>query len=158
MDNQKEQASALLEKKRQAFLAYEQEIDGIITGSTEEILEHGEAINRLVAKIDDINQRLHELCADNESLTAAVRSSGMQGDLPEEYQEIFEKSMAVRSVISRIQNMEDQVMDRLGQERDGLMEKIKQTNQSNEARASKYYTTTTHGLKSGRHGGNLGNA
>lgn len=142
---EKQEIILLLQKKRELFLEYEKETMEIAAGSEDDIEKHMENRIRLQSEIDENSGRLEQLCesADEpEKLLAAVKSSCTREELSEELQEIFELSMQVRSVVNRIQMTEPQAMGRLESVRDEALKKIKEMNQSSQAKASRYYNST----------------
>lgn len=141
-----EQLGELLEQERKYFLDYEAATYAIAANAVEEMEAQMHIRTHCQEQIDRLLQEIETVCGDDaegQRLLSITRNQCSRGELSGEPQSLFDKGMAIRAIILRIREMEPQALERLTEERDILLEKIKSVNQGNEAAASRYYRSTT---------------
>lgn len=138
-----DQVCALLRKKRELFLRYEEVTYGIAAGDAEGIADCMQERTRIQSEIGELDEALRALWGEDGQLLAAASTRCARGELPEELRPVFDCGMAVRAVMVRIREIEPQALERATEERDGLLERIKSVNQGTGAAASKYYRSTS---------------
>lgn len=135
-----EQICALLEEKYRLFLKYEKETDALLLCELEELETHMKGRERLVAQIDGLNRQISEACGGAKEIMDAVYNRCDRGGLPEALAQIYDRAQAVFQIINRIQQSEPLAEMRLRRERDALEEKIRDSNRSSAAQASRYFS------------------
>lgn len=133
------QLLTLLEKKRAYFLTYEKETEGLLFGDVQDMEKCMEERQRLIKEIDSCDREIKELCGEDKALCQAVKASCKRGELPEKYQEVYDRAMAVRAVWARLADSELQAEIRMKQEQLDALEQIKSANRGQGAQAARYY-------------------
>lgn len=135
-----EQVCGLLTERREWFLLYEQETESLLSCGIDEMPAHMQERDRLAAWVDDTGYRIEEACRDDPELLAAAFNRCDRGGLPEAIAQVYDCGQQVFQVINRIYKLEPMVLLRMQQERDKLEEKIKDSNRSPAAQASRYFS------------------
>lgn len=130
-----------MQQKNAAFEEYETHTRALLECDIDDIEGHISRRGVLCGKIDQLEESIRAACAQTsqpQKALLAVRSRCDRGDLPQDLAPVFDAALEISGIIARIQGLEKEVQERLEQERDGLREKIKEHNQSSQAKASKY--------------------
>ena len=133
----------LLEQKKQRFLEYEQITNEMLFCDSDNLEERmGERV-RLIHAIDRLDEAVKAVCDDageeGAMLRQAVRANGERGALPAAMRAVFDQTIEIRAVISRLPDLDQQLEMRLCQERDSVLEQIKSANRGQGAQAARYY-------------------
>ena len=144
----------LLEQKRMYFLHYEKEMEELPLLPAEEMeacLERGAVI---IKKVEELDGRLNQLIQQNGSLAwSAVSHDCDRSQLTPELGKLYDASMGVKAVASRILKNDDMIRQRIAYEREQALDKIKEINSRADSVAGKYqrYTKTGSAPLSIRH-------
>ena len=132
----------LLGEKHELFRQYEAVTEQMLTCPIDDLESCVKKRDRLIAGIDRVDAAVGTLVSDAKSplLYEAVRGKCDRGDLDDAVGAVYDAAAAVRSVISRLPDVELQVDGRLMREQQCLLELIKSTNRGMEAQASRFAT------------------
>lgn len=135
-----EQICALLEKKCGLFQQYEEETGTLVYCALEEMEAHMQERERLAAQIDGLDREIEAACGGSEEMLDAVHNRCDRGGLAQAPAKVYDCAQAVFQVINRIRQTEPLAEMRMCRERDALEEKIKDSNRSTAAQASRYFS------------------
>ncbi len=120
---------SLLEEEKQCFMAYEQATLALLSceadAAEQYIIQRGELANQVDTLIEDM-ARLCDGEPAGDVLLAAAKGNIDFARVPSEHQPVFYAGQAVRSVIHRITQTEQQAEARLQALRRQALERIKQ--------------------------------
>ncbi|MCI8622811.1 MAG: hypothetical protein HFG26_04030 [Provencibacterium sp.] len=150
-----EQICALLEQKCGLFREYEEATHALLACELDEMETHVRKREQLAKAIDGIDRQIEALCGGSEEWMGAVRNCGNRGDLSAEMAQVYDSAQPVFQIINRIRREEPLVEKRMSRERDGLEAKIKDSNRSTAAQASRYFSGAR-GSESALSGGHFG--
>ncbi|MCL1848382.1 MAG: hypothetical protein FWF83_01740 [Clostridiales bacterium] len=141
-----DQMLELLEGKKAYFLHYEKEMESMPLLPAEELdacVQRGAAI---IKKIEELDGKLNLLLQQNGAMAAsAVKHDCDRGQLPQELGMLYDASLGVKAVASRILQNDGMIRERIALERDKAMESIKEINQRASSVAGRYQRTTQAG-------------
>ena len=136
----------LMEQKRVYFLHYEREMEELPLLPAEEMdscVQRGAAI---LKKIQELDARLGQLIQQNGPLAISAANHECNRDqLPPELGKLFDASMSVKGVASRILKNGDMIRERIAFERGQALDKIVEINNSSASVAGKYQRYTQPG-------------
>ncbi len=135
-----EQICALLKEKCGLFLQYEQETDALLACTLEEMQAHMKEREKLAGQIDGVDRQISEACGGSQEVMDAVYNRCDRGGLPEALAKIYDSAQPVFQIINRIRQAEPLAEMRMQREKDALEVKIKQSNRSSAAQASRYFS------------------
>ncbi|MEM1485302.1 hypothetical protein V6615_10545 [Oscillospiraceae bacterium PP1C4] len=134
----------LLCEEKAAYLEYETHTQRLAICDIDEIELYVEQREALIKQINEMDQQIKKLCdkdeADGLLAYQAVKCKCDKEQLPERLDKIYDAGQEIFAVANRIRGMEPQILERLEFERANLLMKIKENNQSVQAKASKYYS------------------
>jgi hypothetical protein len=134
-----EQILDLIEQKRVYFLHYEREMEELPllpVGEMDACVQRGAVI---LKKIQELDARLSPLILQNGALAiSAVNHECDRSQLTPELGKLFDASMSVKGVASRILKNDDMIRQRIAFEREQALDRIKEINNSSASVAGKY--------------------
>lgn len=136
--NRASELCELLNQKKALFEEYEAETLRLTAGSVEGISERLDRRALLREKIDELTQRLGELCPSDELLKKAMRLDCARGELPEEARRVFDAALEVQAVLQRILQEDGLAVARVTEERDAAADRLRALNSGKEAAAARY--------------------
>ena len=141
-----EQMLELLGQKRMYFLHYEKEMEELAILPAEEMeacLERGATI---IKRIEELDGRLNQLLQQEGPMAlSAVNHECDRGQLTPDLGKLYDASLNVKAVASRIIQNDDMIRQRIAYERDQALEKIKEINSRSDSVAGKYHRYTRSG-------------
>ena len=141
-----EQMLDLLEQKKSYFLHYEKEMESLPllpVDELEDCIQRGEVI---IKKIQELDGKLSQLAQQGGALArSAINNECDRGQLSPDLGRLYDASMGVKAVASRILKNDGMIRERIEYERDKAMESIKDINQRASSVAGRYQRTTQTG-------------
>ncbi|MCL2166466.1 MAG: hypothetical protein FWH49_04165 [Clostridiales bacterium] len=142
-----EQMLELLEQKRLYFLHYEKEMEALPLLPAEELDPCVQRGAILIKKIEELDGRLKQLAQQNGSLArSALYHDCDRGQLSADLGKLYDASMAVKAVASRILQNDATVRERIAYERDKALNSLREMSQHSSSVASKYRRSAQTGL------------
>lgn len=129
----------LLADKRDAFLEYETHTNEILVSDPDAIEEHMRHRERLIKHIDILDKQLKELASQDQELYKALRCKGDRQALSDSLGAVYDSAQQVYAVVDRIFQAEPSALAHVQAQREILLQKIAEHNQSNDAIATKFY-------------------
>lgn len=152
----------LLQKKQETFSRYEEATRAMLSCHTDALEEQVDLRQQLIGEIDSLDQEIGALlaqCGPNAPLVGqALRNACPRDSLPEELRPLYDSARPIVAIIHRVGRMEPQVRERMEDERDSLLEKIKDHNKSPNVQAARLYGSLTPTSTGEYLGGGLGKA
>ena len=127
--NTVEKICALLEKKKQLFLEYEQATKTLLECDADAAEHYITQRSELATKVDEVTEEIGRICDKEEYSELLMNIAAGQTnfeDVPTEYKGIFTQAQEVRGIAYRISTEEPQVLQRLGSLRTEAEVKIRE--------------------------------
>ena len=141
-----EQMLELLDQKRVYFLHYEREMESmplLPVDELEDCMQRGAVI---IKQIEALDGKLGQLLAQNGAMAqSAVNNDCDRGQLSPEMGKLYDASMSVKAVASRILMNDGMIRERITYERDKALEGLKEVSKQSSSVAGKYQRTTQTG-------------
>ena len=138
----------LLEQKRLHFLEYEKEMEDLPLLPVEEMEACVERGGVIIDKVKELDDRLNQLLQENGPLAlSAVNHDCDRGQLDGALGKLYDVSLGVKAVASRILENDGMIRQRIEYERDLAMEKIKEINTQASSVAGRYQRSTETGAR-----------
>lgn len=151
---------AQLEQKRSAFLAFERASAAMLCCESDELQGYMQQREKLVGESDRLDEQIEALLRQagpqEEALRQALGGRCGWDALPDELRPVYDAAAGTRAIIRRIRELEAQLLPRLEAEKAQLLVKIREINQSVDARAARFSGRTYGARPAG--GSNLGRA
>ncbi len=95
---------------------------------------------RISVIITGLSNKITELCSEDKTGNeiAAYKNSCLRSDLPEEMLPIFDLRQEFNSIAFRVKNIDAEATERIEYEKEKLIKKIKDNNNGQNAKASKF--------------------
>jgi len=139
----------LLDKKRVFFLLYEKEMEAIPLLSADELEACVERGGAIIEQIRALEARLEKLVRQNGPLAASVVNNECdRGALSPELGKLYDASLSVKAVASRIVKNDSLIRERLAYEREMALEGIKEVNKRAASVAGRYKQSARTGARS----------
>ena len=137
----------LLEQKRTFFQHYEKEMETLPLLPVDELESCVQRGAIIIEKIKELDSKLGTLIQQNGPLArSAVDHECDRNQLSQELGMLYDASMGVKAVASRIIKNDDMVRERIAYERDHAMEKLKEINKRSSSVAGRYQRSTQTGV------------
>lgn len=133
----------VLEEKRQLLRKIEDATQRMLTCDSPRLEELMAEREKLVEGLQRADERMEELCRDQEDGPAVLDAAAGRGDagsLTGELAEVSQAARQLRAILSRLRESETQAVLRLKQEQLEILEKIKTANQGGAAKAARFYS------------------
>lgn len=132
----------ILSQKKELFQQFAVQADEICQVPMEEMEEHMAKRQEIIEKLQELDKQMEALCESaGQGTDDAVHNRCDRSGLTPELGMIFDASMAVKAIVSRIVAFEPMVKDRIETEKELLMEKIESINTGALAAAKRYSPT-----------------
>lgn len=131
----------LLNQKKDYILEFESDTQKILVCTYDELNKLVDKREVSIEKMKNIDLEIQEICGNsekNEILNRILYGKISAEDIPQEFEEVYEKNMQIRAVASRIKESDIQAVNRIKIEQERALEKIKSMNQGSEAKAAKF--------------------
>ena len=138
------QIQQLLQEKLQLLLCFETETQKMLLCAPERLAEQVSERQKLIDRIDRIDERLKILCeesADGRALFVFLSGEGECKQLGDGVQALGGDIRSIRSILSRLKESDMQAHIRLRVEKEKILEQIKETNQGATAKAARFYSS-----------------
>lgn len=136
----------LITAKKRLFCDYEALTQKLLDCPIEEIEALVIGRGELIAKVEEIHQRLSILCQKNTKqypmLQAAIKNSCTYGELDAELQAVFARSQEVYGVINRVQNIDPLATSRMQSLKQEMLDAIAAANTNKDANLQRYLSNT----------------
>lgn len=135
----------LITAKKNCFLEYEALTQKLLDCSVEEIEALVDGRAELIAKVDELNEKIAQLCDqhdDSPMLREAIKNSCAYGELGSELRAVFTHSQEVYGVINRIQNIDPLAASRMESLKREMLENIAVANTNKDANLQRYLSNT----------------
>ena len=133
----------LLNEKESLFRLFETHTENMLDCSSELLKDNIDMREGLIEKIDELDFKIKSITdelEDGEIIQSAIKGRIDYSDLPEYVIPVFETAAKIRSIISRLPEVEIQVSMRLRVEQEHLLNLIKLNNKGVSAQAAKFYS------------------
>ncbi len=143
--NEIDKICELLCEKLRLFLEFEECTAGMVSCNSEKLDAGLQKRNRLIFDINNIDRQI-EIEADKSNrgdiIMRAVKMKDDQSEYPEDIRYIYNGAASVRSVMTRLADIEVQVGIRLRVEQKNILNQIRSANKGVSAQASKFISMT----------------
>lgn len=139
--NEEERAEELLEKKVELFRNFEEVTLGMLTCPLEGLEERMCRREALIQEISGIDDKLALCCeasSQGELMHRVIHGNAYAQEVPGSLEKIYALGMQIRTVASRITELDLQAVMRMKTEQAQILEKIKKNNRGPGAVASRY--------------------
>ena len=144
-----DQILEILEQKKTFFLLYEKEMEALPLLATEELEPCVLRGAKIIEKIEELEAKLKRLIKQNGSLAiSVVNHTCDRGQLTPELWLIYDASLAVKAVASRILQNNAMILQRIEMEKTKALENIKGLNSKSSSVAGKYQRSAQAGVRS----------
>lgn len=144
-----EQMLDLLEQKKVYFLHYEKEMEGLPLLAAEELEPCLQRGAKIIKKIEELDVRLKQLIQQGGSLVrTAVNHQCDRYQLNPELGKLYDASLSVKAVASRILQNDEMIRQRIALEREKALDNLKEINSRNHSVAGKYHRSMQTGAAS----------
>lgn len=149
----------LLKEKKECFVSFEQEADAMCSCPMEALEDIMQKRQKILDRVGVLDKRIQELCRTaGPEADAAIKNTCARGGLSANLAQLYDASMQVKGVISRIVENESMIRDRLETEKSILLQKIEKTQTGSMAAASRYSASVQTGVRSQLFSRELGKA
>jgi len=128
------------EKINDLMKKYEETTRKMLSCDFDEILGLTEQRTVISKKIDMLNSEILGLCGEKTQEYMAYSNMCDRSILSEDGKVIFDLRLKFKSIAVRIQEMEQEITERISIEKDKLLIKIKENNSGQNAKAAKFFT------------------
>ena len=135
----------LLDEIKSELLCFEQETIEIISCDTDSIEEHTENRVKITEKMDVVFKEIDRICIDMDGgaeIRKIIRNVSMFTTVEPRFEPVFFKAQGIFSILNRIKDSDVQAIGRINIEREVLLKKIREMNNGQEAKASKFAAGT----------------
>lgn len=118
----------LLHKKYELFLEYERATEALLVADADSAEQYITKRTEIATAIDTVDERVAELSndfPDRELLMESVRAKPAYEDVPKAYRGLFEQGQQIRSVVYRLMDADQRIVERLEAFKEEALEKIK---------------------------------
>ncbi len=136
---------ALLSQKQALFLEIEEITSHMSLQEVDALVESMERRGNLLNIIADLDIQLKESCATDNLLQQAINHECRKTDLPINLAPIYDLSLSIKGIIMRIGNNDETIRIHLDFEKERILSKIQQLNQSSGVVADRYHRSMTTG-------------
>ena len=137
---------ALLAEKRERMLECEQATENLCACPAEELEGQVAKRQRALDRIASLDLEIRALAVGDGAARAALNHTCGRGELPDELAELYDASLAVKTVASRILRVEETVRLRLESERLRALEQLQKMNSSASVVAGRYHRSVQTGV------------
>lgn len=130
----------VLEEKRQLLRKIEDATQRMLTCASPRLEELMAEREKLVERLQRADERMEELCRDQEDGPAVLDAAAGRGEPNGPLEEVYQAARQLRAILSRLRESETQAVLRLKQEQLEILEKIKTANQGGAAKAARFYS------------------
>jgi hypothetical protein len=144
-DNLKE-ICLILDSIKENLLEFERETINIISCDIDSIQNHTENRVSITSKMDESFKKIDEICSSMEKgseIRKIIRNVSNYSSVEPENEPVFLKAQSIFSIVNRIKDSDIQAVDRINLEKNILLKKIKDINNGQEAKASKFKIGTS---------------
>lgn len=142
----RERLLALLMEKHEQMLACERATENLCACPADELEGLITVRQQTLDRSAELDLQIRALCVGDGAARAAVNHSCGRGELPDELASLYDASLAVKTVASRILRVEETVRLRLESERSRALEQLEKMNQSPSAVAARYHRSVQTGV------------
>ena len=136
----------LLLAKQELFLEVERITNEIFDVSLDSINPLLETRGKVIEQVIFIDDKIKVLIGGDEYLRSVLNCTCDMSDLSDELKELVEESLRAKAVANRIIKNEDSVRLRIENERDSMLDKIENLNQSSSTVAQSYKRSVETGI------------
>ncbi len=137
----------LLEQKKTYFLHYEKEMEALPLLATEELEPCLERGAKIIKRLEELELRLSQLIQQNGPLVrSALNHQCDRYQLSPELGKLYDASLSVKAVASRILQNDEMIRQRIAAEREKALENIKEINSRSHVVAGKYHRSMQTGV------------
>lgn len=119
---------------------YESKSKQLLESDIDSIAELVNDRGAIISRIDVLTGEILNLCEENSPEYHAFKNDCDRSSLPENIKQIFDLRQEFNSYAIRAHNMDPEIIEKISINRDKLLKKIKENNNSQTAKAAKYFS------------------
>lgn len=131
-------AYLLLEKKLQLFMEITQITDTMITLDADGLFDAVNQREQILAQIQAIDNNINNLSLENSLLLDSINNTCSKDSLSSILQDIYDISFKIKGLITKLVRNEESIRVYIENEKQEILDKIQNLNQSSNSVASKY--------------------